>query len=107
MSPPSRAAPPPTTRPTSSRDRGGSLDDHHSQTVTPRLIDQADHIIAMTRTTSTSCSTTSPKPRPALGLLHPWGEDVEDPIGSRPRKLQAHRRSHRGIPQRLLDTLGY
>jgi protein-tyrosine phosphatase len=64
------------------RDRGGSLQGHVSRRITPKLVEQADVIVAMTQEHAEILLAHVPEAAPRIRLLHPHGGDVDDPIGS-------------------------
>jgi protein-tyrosine phosphatase len=81
------------------RVRGGSLREHSSQRVTPRLVQQADLIVAMTRDHRDALLAYLPEIADRVRLLHADGEDIEDPIG-------ADRNTYRQTAQDIEEHLG-
>jgi protein-tyrosine phosphatase len=64
------------------RSRGGSLANHASRRLSLELIEQADHIIPMTAEHLELILDIAPEAEAKCRLLHPLGEDVDDPYGS-------------------------
>jgi protein-tyrosine phosphatase len=63
------------------RGRGGSLQQHTSRQLTQDLLRAADHVIAMTNDHLEALLDQAPECAPRARLLHPSGEDVDDPVG--------------------------
>jgi protein-tyrosine phosphatase len=88
------------------RCRGGSLAQHASRQVSLDLVRQADHIIAMTGDHRDSILERVPDAADRTRLLHPYGEDVADPVGAdRATYLQTAEAIEEYL-ERLLDQLG-
>lgn len=88
------------------RARGGSLQNHASRQLTADVIRHADHIIAMTNDHLDAMLDIVPECAPRARLLHPYGDDVADPVGS---DRETYARTARAIEEylgRLLDDLG-
>ena len=88
------------------RDRGGSLRDHQSRKLTLDLVRFADHIVAMTNEHRDAVIECAPDARLRTRLLHPDGEDVDDPIGSDRETYQRTARAIEAYLERFLDSLG-
>lgn len=63
------------------RDRGIDLEGHASQPLTPRLLNQADHIFTMTRQHREAIVREFPELTHRVTLLSRGGTDISDPIG--------------------------
>lgn len=64
------------------RARGGDLERHRSQPLTPELARQADHLLVMTVGHARALAAAWPEEAARAELLSPAGEDVADPIGA-------------------------
>lgn len=64
------------------RQRGIDLQSHESQPVTPRLLNQVDHVFTMTRQHRDWIVREFPELESIVKLLSPEGIDISDPIGS-------------------------
>jgi protein-tyrosine phosphatase len=64
------------------KSRGASLKTHQSRRVTPRLIDEADVVIAMTRDHRDALLYQMPQAADRVRLLDPVGGDIDDPVGA-------------------------
>jgi protein-tyrosine phosphatase len=85
--------------------RGGSLREHLSRRVNAKLVQQADVIVAMTRDHRDALLAHLPEASDRVRLLHPHGEDIDDPIGA---DRATYRRTAEAIEQHLealLDEL--
>lgn len=60
---------------------GASLEDHVSQPLTTTLVEEADHVFAMTSGHRATIERWMPECASKVRLLDPEGDDVEDPIG--------------------------
>jgi protein-tyrosine phosphatase len=88
------------------RDLGADLSGHASRPLTPDLVLQADHIIAMTHGHAQALAARFGQHAPAARLLCPEGGDIGDPIG---RDQEVYRQCAQQILQgleRLLPRLG-
>jgi L-threonylcarbamoyladenylate synthase len=86
--------------------RGGSLQAHSSRSVSPEIICEADHIIAMTREHLALLLDFHPEASDRMRLLHARGGDIADPIGS---SRETYRRTAETIEEHLetlLNELG-
>jgi protein-tyrosine-phosphatase len=63
------------------REYGVDLSCHSSRPLTPRLLAQADYVIAMTQSHLQALSTHHAQEDTTFRLLSPEGEDLADPIG--------------------------
>ncbi|HVW02695.1 MAG TPA: Sua5/YciO/YrdC/YwlC family protein [Planctomycetaceae bacterium] len=63
-------------------ERGVDLRSHESQPLTPRLLNQADHIYAMTRSHRDAILWEYPELADRVELLSRTGHDISDPIGA-------------------------
>ena len=86
--------------------RGGSLLDHQSRKLTPELLRHADHILGMTSDHIDVLLDHAPDAAPRARVLHPFGEDLTDPVG---QDRETYRRTANTIEtslKHLLDSLG-
>lgn len=83
---------------------GASLEEHVSQPLTTTLVEEADHIFAMTAGHKATIEKWMPECTSKVRLLDPDGHDVEDPIGgSRDTYAAIAALIHRHLQRSLAD----
>lgn len=89
------------------RQRGIDLRGHASQPLTDRLLEQADHILAMTRGHRDAIVTARPEVADRVTLLARDGGDISDPIGGTPRDYEECQQQIEFHLRAILDDLEF
>ena len=86
-------------------DEGIDLRSHESQPVTARLLQQADHIVTMTRGHQQAILNEYPELAARVRMLSPDRSDVSDPYGGGPRDYQTCKEEIERHVRMLIDQL--
>ena len=86
-------------------DEGIDLRSHESQPVTARLLQQADHIVTMTRGHQQTILNEYPELAARVRMLSPDRSDVSDPYGGGPRDYQTCKEEIERHVQTLVDQM--